>query len=125
MGEDGDIIFECHSLLGASTAIQLGDIVEEIGCLYYEEPVNYLNSKLHDKVAKNVNVPIAGGERLYHRWDVRPYLEDQSIDVLQPDVGLCGGFTEAKKYVIMLIFMTYAFKPMYVAALWQQQQAYT
>ena len=97
MGEDGDIIFECHSLLGASTAIQLGDIVEEIGCLYYEEPVNYLNSKLHDKVAKNVNVPIAGGERLYHRWDVRPYLEDQSIDVLQPDVGLCGGFTEAKK----------------------------
>jgi len=97
LGEDGDIIFECHSLLGASTAIQLGDIVEEMGCLYYEEPVNYLNAKLHDKVAKNVKVPIAGGERLYHRWDVRPYLEDQSIDVLQPDVGLCGGFTEAKK----------------------------
>jgi L-alanine-DL-glutamate epimerase-like enolase superfamily enzyme len=28
---------------------------------------------------------------------VRPYLEDQSIDVLQPDIGLCGGFTETKK----------------------------
>ncbi|WP_218352301.1 mandelate racemase/muconate lactonizing enzyme family protein [Alteromonas lipotrueiana] len=97
MGDEGDIIFECHSLLGASTAIQLGEMVEEIGCLYYEEPVNYLNAKLHDKVAKRVNVPIAGGERLYNRWDVRPYLEDQSIDVLQPDVGLCGGFTETKK----------------------------
>ena len=97
MGEDGDIIFECHSLLGASTAIQLGDIVEEIGCLYYEEPVNYLNAKVHDKVARRVNVPIAGGERLYNRWGVRPYLEDQSVDVLQPDVGLCGGFTETKK----------------------------
>ncbi len=97
VGPDVDIIFECHSLPGASTAIQLGEMVEEIGCLYYEEPVNYLNSKLHDKVAKRVNVPIAGGERLYNRWGVRPYLEDQSIDVLQPDIGLCGGFTEAKK----------------------------
>ena len=97
MGDDGDIIFECHSLLGATTAIQLGDIVEEMDCLYYEEPVNYLNPRLHDKVARKVNVPIAGGERLYNRWDVRPYLEEQSIDVLQPDVGLCGGFTETKK----------------------------
>ncbi|MFQ3236096.1 MAG: galactonate dehydratase [Paraglaciecola sp.] len=97
VGSDVDIIFECHSLLGVATAIQLGEMVEDIGCLFYEEPVNYLNSKLHDKVAKRVNVPIAGGERLYNRWGVRPYLEDQSLDVLQPDIGLCGGFTEAKK----------------------------
>jgi galactonate dehydratase len=97
VGDDVDIIFECHSLLGVATAIQLGEMVEDIGCLFYEEPVNYLNSKLHDKVAKRVNVPIAGGERLYNRWGVRPYLEDQSLDVLQPDIGLCGGFTETKK----------------------------
>ena len=83
--------------MGAASAIQMGAIVEEVGCMMYEEPVNYLNSKVHKKVAENVNVPIAGGERLYHRWDVRQYFEDQSIDVLQPDVGLCGGFTEAKK----------------------------
>ncbi|MDO6514143.1 mandelate racemase/muconate lactonizing enzyme family protein [Neptuniibacter sp. 2_MG-2023] len=97
MGEDGDIIFECHSLPGASTAIQLGEIVEEARCMYFEEPVNYLNSELHKRVADKVNVPIAGGERLYNRWGVRPYLEDQSLDVLQPDIGLCGGFTETKK----------------------------
>ncbi len=97
MGEDGDIIFECHSLPGASTAIQLGELVEEARCMYFEEPVNYLNSELHKRVADKVNVPIAGGERLYNRWGVRPYLEDQSLDVLQPDIGLCGGFTETKK----------------------------
>jgi L-alanine-DL-glutamate epimerase-like enolase superfamily enzyme len=96
-GPDVDIIFECHSLLGASSAIQVGEIAAEIGCLYFEEPVNYLNSELHKKVADKVNVPIAGGERLYNRWGVRPYLQDQSVDVLQPDIGLCGGFTETKK----------------------------
>ncbi|MDB4302915.1 mandelate racemase/muconate lactonizing enzyme family protein [uncultured Paraglaciecola sp.] len=97
VGPDVDIIFESHSLMGAASAIQMGEVVEEVGCMMYEEPVNYLNSAVHKKVAENVRVPIAGGERLYHRWDVRPYFEDQSIDVLQPDVGLCGGFTETKK----------------------------
>ena len=97
VGPDVDIIFEAHSLMGAASAIQMGEVVEEVGCMMYEEPVNYLNSAVHKKVAENVRVPIAGGERLYHRWDVRPYFEDQSIDVLQPDVGLCGGFTETKK----------------------------
>ncbi len=97
VGDYVDIIFESHSLMGAASAIQMGKVIEEVGCMMYEEPVNYLNSKVHKKVAEGVNVPIAGGERLYHRWDVRQYFEDQSIDVLQPDVGLCGGFTEAKK----------------------------
>ncbi|MGB1353965.1 MAG: mandelate racemase/muconate lactonizing enzyme family protein, partial [Glaciecola sp.] len=80
-----------------ASAIQMGSVIEEVGCMMFEEPVNYLNSAVHKKVEQNVKVPIAGGERLYHRWDARPYFEDQSIDVLQPDVGLCGGFTEAKK----------------------------
>ena len=97
VGDEVDIIFESHSLMGAASAIQMGKVIEEVGCMMYEEPVNYLNPKVHKKVSDGVNVPIAGGERLYHRWDVRQYFEDQSIDVLQPDVGLCGGFTEAKK----------------------------
>lgn len=97
IGDDADIIFECHSLTGAATAAQLSDLLTEARCLYFEEPVNYLNDKLHEKVASKVNTPLAAGERLYHRWDIRPYLEQQTVDVLQPDVGLCGGFTEAKK----------------------------
>lgn len=97
IGPEVDIIFECHSLPGVTTAIQLGEIAKEFCCMFYEEPVNYLNSKLQQKVANNVQVPIAAGERLYTRYGVRAYLEDQSVDVLQPDIGLCGGLTEAKK----------------------------
>lgn len=97
LGDNGDIIFECHSLPGVSSALQLGEIAEEFNCMYFEEPVNYLNSKLHRPLREKLNVPIAAGERLYLRHGVRPYLEDQTVDVLQPDIGLCGGFTEAKK----------------------------
>lgn len=97
IGPDNDIIFECHSLPGVTSAIQLGEIAADFNCMYFEEPVNYLNSELHKKVADKVTVPVAAGERLYLRHGIRPYLEDQSVDVLQPDIGLCGGLTEAKK----------------------------
>ena len=46
LGENGDIIFECHSLPSLTSALQLGEIAQDFNCLYFEEPVNYLNSKL-------------------------------------------------------------------------------
>jgi galactonate dehydratase len=97
VGMDIDLILECHGLLGVNSAIQVEDIAEEFNCLFYEEPVNYLNNAIHKKVSERVKTPLAGGERLYTRYHIRPYLEDQSIALLQPDIGLCGGFTEAKK----------------------------
>jgi L-alanine-DL-glutamate epimerase-like enolase superfamily enzyme len=98
VGEKVDIFLECHSLLGATSAIQVGqEIAQEFNCTFMEEPVNYLNSALHDKIASKLTVPLAAGERLYFRHGMRPYFENQTIDIVQPDIGLCGGVTEAKK----------------------------
>ncbi len=44
-----------------------------------------------------MNIPIAAGERIYTRFGCRQFLEDRSIQVIQPDVCLCGGITETKK----------------------------
>lgn len=97
-GSDVDIFLECHSMLGINSAIEIGKhIAEEYKCTFMEEPVNYLNAKLHDKLSAKVDVPLAMGERVYLRHGVRDYLENQTVDVLQPDVGLCGGITEALK----------------------------
>lgn len=38
-------------------------------------------------LGKLVSTPIALGERLYSRFDFRPYLERRAIDIAQPDVG--------------------------------------
>ena len=98
VGDKVDIFLECHSLLGATSAVQIGkEIAEEFKCAFMEEPVNYLNSALHDKLIQKIDVPIAAGERLYLRHGMRPYFEQQTIDIVQPDIGLCGGITEAKK----------------------------
>jgi L-alanine-DL-glutamate epimerase-like enolase superfamily enzyme len=97
VGCDVDIIAEMHSFTDTTAAIQFGKMIEELSVFYYEEPVMPLNPKQMKKVADNVNIPIAAGERIYTRWGYRPFFEDGSLDVIQPDIGLCGGFTETKK----------------------------
>ena len=97
VGPDVDIIIELHSFLNASSAIQLGRVLEEFNCFYYEEPTNYMNVALQDKIAQSVAIPMAAGERLYTRWGYREYFEKQAIDVIQPDLCLVGGISEGKK----------------------------
>ncbi len=97
VGPDVDIILETHSHPSATTGIQLGRLWEDLHCMYYEEPVHYLNVDLQEKVTRAVPMPMAAGERLYTRWGYRAYFEKQTLDVIQPDVCLVGGITEAKK----------------------------
>ena len=97
VGPDVEILIECHGNLGTTSAIQIGRRLEELDPFFYEEPVDALNVDSMKKVAENINVPIAAGERLYTRYHFRKYIEDQVLDILQPDVGLAGGITETKK----------------------------
>ncbi len=97
VGPNVDIILETHSTLSDTTAIQFGRMCEDLNIFYFEEPSNYVNPKVQKKVAENVHIPMAGGERIYTRWGFRQYFEDQSLDVIQPDMNLCGGMSECKK----------------------------
>lgn len=96
-GDAMDIIIELHSLTDTNTAVQLGRELEKFRIFYYEEPVHPLNSVSMKEVSNRVNIPIASGERIYSRWGYRPFFEDRSINVIQPDLGNCGGITEGKK----------------------------
>ena len=54
-------------------------------------------SLLVDFLPNNVAIPLAAGERIYWRWGYRPFLEDGSLSVIQPDICTCGGVSEVKK----------------------------
>ena len=96
-GDDIDIIIEMHSNTDTTSAIEIGKMLEEFRIFYYEEPVHPLNPENMLEVHKKVNIPIASGERIYTRYGYRPFFENRSIQVIQPDLCLCGGITEAKK----------------------------
>ncbi len=97
VGTDIDILIEAHSFLGTRSAIQVGKLFEEFKPFFYEEPIHSMNVDCMEKVARNVNIPIAAGERIYTRYGFRQYVEKQVLDIVQPDIGLAGGITETKK----------------------------
>jgi galactonate dehydratase len=97
VGPEVDILIEVHGNLGTTSAIQMGRRFESLKPFFYEEPVDALNVEAMKKVADNVDIPIAAGERLYTRYGFRQYIEKQVLDILQPDLGLAGGIMETKK----------------------------
>lgn len=96
-GPDLDIIIELHALTDTNTSIQLGRELEQLDCFYYEEPTQPLNSALFKEISAKVKIPVATGERVYTRWGYRPFFEDHSIGIIQPDLCNTGGLTEGKK----------------------------
>ena len=97
VGEDVDILIECHGFLNPNTAIRVGQMLEEFSPFFYEESAPPENVDEMAKVAAAVNIPIATGERLYTRYDFREILEKQIADYIQPDLCHCGGFNEGRK----------------------------
>lgn len=97
VGDAIDIIVEAHGLTDTASAIRFGKMIEEFRISAYEEPTMALNSGQLKEVKQNVNIPIAAGERIYTRWGFRPFFEEHIIDLIQPDLGTCGGLSEAKK----------------------------
>ncbi len=97
VGPNVDIILETHAMLTATTAIQIGRALEEFNIMYYEESTVPLNWEVMAKVKDNVKIPLASGERIYTRWGFRPFIENQVLAVIQPDLCLAGGIGETKK----------------------------
>ncbi len=96
-GPDLDIIIELHSYTDVLSSIQLGRRLEQYNIFYYEEPCSPLNPGNMLEVHRSLNIPIASGERIYGRTGFREFLEQHSLQVVQPDICLCGGLSEAKK----------------------------
>lgn len=97
VGPDVDIIIENHANTDMVSAIQFAKAIEEFNIFFYEEINTPLNPKLLQKAKEKINIPIASGERIYTRWGYLPFFADRSIDVIQPDIGSCGGISEFKK----------------------------
>lgn len=100
-GENLDIIIELHSYTDTNTAIQLASVLEKYRIFYYEEPTQPLNTSLFRDIAAKTSIPLASGERIYSRWGYRPFFEDRSLSIIQPDVCNTGGITEIKKIIDM------------------------
>jgi L-alanine-DL-glutamate epimerase-like enolase superfamily enzyme len=97
VGPDIDVIVENHAMTDASTAIQFAKMARDYDIMFFEEGCTPLNPQVMKKIAEATDIPLATGERTYTRWGFLPFLENQCLTVIQPDIGNCGGVTEGKK----------------------------
>lgn len=101
VGPEVDLLIEGHGRFDVPTAIRIAHALEEFDVTWFEEPIPPDNPEGLAEVKRRSNVPIAGGERLYSRWDAVRYLSLGCVDVLQPDVSHVGGIGELKKVAAM------------------------
>jgi L-alanine-DL-glutamate epimerase-like enolase superfamily enzyme len=68
---------------------------------WVEEPVIADDVSGYAEVREAAPMPISGGEHEFTRWGHERLLEEEAVDILQPDVGRVGGITEMQKVADM------------------------
>jgi galactonate dehydratase len=90
-----------HGRLHRPAAKQLARALEPLGLMFIEEPLLSENPQGLSQLGALVSTPIALGERLYSRWDFRPFLEAGMVDIIQPDLSHAGGISECRRIAAM------------------------
>ena len=85
----------------AKEAIQVVRSIEQFEPFFVEELLHPEDYDGYRRVAEATDVRIACGEQEATDWGFQQLIERGGIDVLQPDLTRCGGFTVARKIVHM------------------------
>ena len=100
LGMDAGLDF--HGRIHKPMSKQLAKALEPHHPLFIEEPLLSEHSEGIKQLSLLTTIPIALGERLYSRWDVKRFLEDASVDVLQPDASIDRDATSTHDLLILI-----------------------
>lgn len=82
-------------------ALEMGRGLAGLGFRWFEEPIpqsiggadEYAG---YERLRDHLDLPLAGGEGLTTRGAVRNFLLRHPVDIIQPDVAMCGGIGESQ-----------------------------
>lgn len=100
-GNAMSIGIDFHGRVHKPMAKVLAKALEEYHPMFIEEPVLPENEEYFAQIANEVSTPIATGERLYTRWGFKNIFKQGAVDIVQPDISLCGGLLEERKIAAM------------------------
>jgi galactonate dehydratase len=99
--EGMDVGLDFHGRVHRTMAKQLAKVLEPLGLLFIEEPLLSENHEGLAQIGQLVGTPIALGERLFSRWDFKPFLAGNLVDIIQPDLSHAGGLSECRRIAAM------------------------
>ncbi len=96
-----DVGIDFHGRVHKPVARRLVEALAPLGPLFVEEVLLGEHPEALAQIAAQSTVPLAMGERLYSRWDFKPFFERAVIDVAQPDLAHAGGISEGRRIAAM------------------------
>jgi D-galactarolactone cycloisomerase len=95
VGPDIKLFCDANAAYTITAALEMGEVLHDLKFGFYEEPLpqspDYTG---YAELRERLPLPLAGGEALAHRGQAKSMLERRSVDIIQPDVSLCGGIPE-------------------------------
>jgi galactonate dehydratase len=101
VGENIDLLIECHGRFNPTTAIEISREIEQFKPMFMEEPCVPDNIDSTAYVRAHSRVPVAAGERGYTKYAFQEMFSKDAVDYAQPDVFHTGGLMEGKKIAAM------------------------
>ncbi|KUJ78697.1 mandelate racemase/muconate lactonizing enzyme family protein [Ruegeria profundi] len=101
VGDKADLLFGTHGQFNTAGAIRLGQALEPYSPLWFEEPTPPDMIEDMARVARNVRIPVATGERMTTKAEFGAVLRAGAAEILQPALGRAGGIWEMKKVAAM------------------------
>ena len=102
IGPGRDLLIDVHSHFDLKDGLELARRFEPLHLFWLEEmtpakPVGNLAA-----INKAAPMPTAGGESIHGITGFYPYIKAEAVDIVMPDVKVCGGMLELKKIAALV-----------------------
>lgn len=95
IGPDVELMLDCNAGYDVTTGIEYANAVAPYDITWFEEPLHwYLQPADYVRLAQASPIPLAHGEREWHRFTARDFIDSGAIRYVQFDSVRYGGFTE-------------------------------
>lgn len=101
VGDDVDIMIDAGLAWDLKGALKMAEVYEKYGVYWLEEPLHPEDIAGYRELSDRSRLNIACGEQESGVNAFRRLIEDGHLDIIQPDLGRCGGLTEGKRIAYM------------------------
>jgi len=95
LGADTVIHADANSCYSPAKASEVGRMLEHHGYGHFEEPCPYWMLDWTREVSSSLDIAVAGGEQDHAPNTWESMIRDRVVDIVQPDIGYCGGISVA------------------------------
>ena len=97
VGPDIRLMADGNGAYTMATALEMGHELHKLGFDAFEEPLPEVTPKYagYEELRRKLPLPLAAGEGVDSRASAKDLIDRGAMDIIQPDVSLCGGIGEA------------------------------